>query len=550
MTQAKVESLPRPRDRRTITSRQVTLALIAAGIILRVVAYAANTPLWLDEILLARNIIDLPLGALLTEPLGLDQVAPRGFLLMERLAVVAFGPSELALRLFPFLCGIAGLFLFWRLAEALLEGPAVPIAVGLVALGVPFLKFGAEVKQYIVDATVATILLLIAVRLRRDDSSTGRLLAAGVAGFVLSWFSQTSAIMMAAIGLAFALTWILDRDRRAWRVLLFTIPVWAFASVLTLLLGTMSMTPSTREFMQNFWAAGFFPLPFDGLGDILWFWTSGLTVFSEPTLLRYRWPALFVLLALTGVGSLWRRDRFAALLVLCPVMIVMAAAVAQQYPFLGRLLMFIVPSTLLAIAAGIDAVRRLAMRLHPAAAALVVAACLAAPLLALVQAPPPYRIDRTPEALAYLQQHRQPGDVVYVWPISKVVVNHYGPASGITPDMWITAPCHRDDVRGYLRDVDRFRGTRRFWILGMGARVFGPARTSVSRYLDTIGHKRDSRVLPSMTFAAITLDLYDLSDETKLRTADAESFPVVPLNPLARPGCRDWVRPDTPVTVR
>lgn len=538
------------KERVRLTPRHVTLGLLAIGLVLRIVAYAGNAPLWLDEILLARNIIDLPLAALLTEPLGLDQVAPRGFLLVERLAVLAFGPGELSLRAFPFLCGIAGLLLFWRLAEALLDGPAVPIAVGLVALGVPFLKFGAEVKQYIVDASAATLLLLIAVRVRREDSSTGRLLAAGVAGFVVSWVSQTSAMVMAAIGLAFAASWALERDRRAWRVLLFTIPIWAAASALALVLGTMSMTPSTRDFMQNFWMSGFFPLPLDGVADALWFWNSGLTVFSEPTLLRYRWPALFVLLALAGVASLWRRDRFAALIVLTPVLIVMAAAVAQQYPFLGRLLMFLVPSTLLAIAAGIDAVRRLTMRLHPAAGVLAVVGCLTSPLLALVQAPPPYRIDRTPEALSYLQQQRQPEDVVYVWPISKVLVNHYGPRSGITPDMWITAPCHRDDVRGYLRDLDRFRGTRRFWTLGMDARVFRPARASVGRYLDAIGHKRDSLVLPSLTFGAITLDLYDLSDDATLRTADAETFPIEQFDPRARPGCREWVRPETPVTVR
>ena len=550
MSQTIIGAPAAAKERTRLTCRQVTLALLATGLVLRIVAYLSNTPLWLDEILLARNIIDLPLGALLTEPLGLDQVAPRGFLLMERLAVLALGPSELALRLFPFLCGIAGLLLFWRLAEALLDGPAVPVAVALVALGVPFLRFGAEVKQYIVDATAATLLLLIAVRLRREDWSTGRLLTAGAIGFVVSWFSQTSAMVMAAIGIAFAVSWILERDRRAWRVLRFTIPIWAVASALALVLGTMSMTPSTREFMHSFWAAGFFPLPFDGLADILWFWNSGLTVFSEPTLLRYQWPTLFVLLALAGVASLWMRERFAALLVLCPVLLVMAAAVAQQYPFFGRLLMFLVPPTLLAIAAGIDALRRLATRLHPAIGVLAVAGCLTSPVLALVQAPPPYRIDATPEALAYLQQHRQPQDVVYVWPISKVVVNHYGPRNGITPDMWITARCHRDDVRDFLRDLDRFRGSRRLWTLGMDARVFRQARASVARYLSTIGHRRDSLVLPSLSFGAITLDLYDLSDEARLRTADAETFSIEQFDPRARPGCRDWVRPDTPVKVR
>ena len=59
------------------------LLLAALAVVLRAWAYFSNTSLWLDEILLARNILELPLPALLTEPLYLDQVAPLGFLLIE-----------------------------------------------------------------------------------------------------------------------------------------------------------------------------------------------------------------------------------------------------------------------------------------------------------------------------------------------------------------------------------------------------------------------------------------------------------------------------------
>jgi hypothetical protein len=367
---------------------------------------------------------------------------------------------------------------------------------------------------------------------------------------VISWFSQTSAMVMAAIGIAFGITWLIDRDRRSWRILLLTVPTWAIASALGVVLGARSMTPSTREFMQSFWTAGFFPLPFDGWGDVAWFWNSGVSLFADPTLLRYRWPSLFVLLAVAGVASLWRKDRFAALLVLCPVLVVMAAAVAQQYPFFGRLLMFLMPSTLLAAAAGIEAVRRVLSRIHPVAGIAAVIGCLAVPALAIAQTPPPFDTERARELLAYLQQHRQPGDTIYVWPILRVEALHYGPQFGITPDMWITGECHRDDVRGYLRNLDQLRGRSRVWMLGSDARVFRPARAAAARYLETIGHKRDSRVAPSMSMAFISLDLYHLSDARKLNTADAETFPAEPMNPLARPGCRDWVRPDAPLKVR
>lgn len=550
MTQGTIGAPRIARGRTGIRYRQVTLILLVAGVALRTWAYLAGTPLWLDEILLSRNIIDLPLGALLTEPLGLDQVAPRGFLLVERLAVIALGPGELALRLFPFLCGIAGLFLFRRLAGAILDGAAVPIAVGLVALGVPFLKFGAEVKPYIIDAGGATLLLLAAVHLRRRDLSTGRLLAAGLLGFVVSWFSQASPIVMAATGFAVAVTWLAERDRRSRRILLVTMPVWAFASVLAIGLGRRSMTPSTRAFMQDFWAAGFLPLPLDGPSDLLWLWNSGLAVFSDITLLRYRWPWLFAVLAVAGVVSIWRKDRFAALLVLSPVLLIAAAAAAQQYPFMGRLLLFLVPSTLIAVAAGIETARRAAGRLHPAAGVVVLAGCLTAPALALAHTPPPYDLERTKDLLAYLQQHRQPGDVIYVWPLTRVGVLHYGAQFGLTPDAWITAPCHRTDLRSYLRDLDRLRGQPRVWIVGSDPPVFRPARRSAARYLDAIGEKRQSLVLPSLVFGSSSVELYDLSDPRKLAVADAETIPIDPPNPRRPPGCRDWIRPDVPLKVR
>ena len=78
--------------------------LIALGIALRAWAYFSNVSLWLDELLISRNILGLPLSHLLTKPLLLDQVAPRGFLLLEKLAVDTLGRNELALRFFPFRC--------------------------------------------------------------------------------------------------------------------------------------------------------------------------------------------------------------------------------------------------------------------------------------------------------------------------------------------------------------------------------------------------------------------------------------------------------------
>jgi hypothetical protein len=515
------------------------------GVALRTWAYASNTSLWLDEVLLSRNITELSLRELLTQPLHLDQVAPRGFLLVERLAVTLFGQSELALRLFPFLCALAGLFLFRRLAERTLDGLAVPFAIALFAIGLPFIKYSAEVKQYGIDATAAIALTLLALDIRERDTSVARLLLVGAAGFVVIWFSQASVLVMAGIGVAFAVDWLISRDRLTWLALFMIIPMWAVASVIAVVVGVHSMTPSTRQFMDDFWEQGFLPLPLKSVMDLRWFWDRLLSLFTSPNLLHYRWPALFLVVALLGLVALWRTRRVVALVLTGPVVVAFAAAAAQQYPFRDRLVMCLMPCVLLTVAAGAEWIRRVASRLHPALGGALMIALIAPPALAVIRTPPPYDIEHTREVLSYLQQHRQPGDVVYVFPLSRIGALYYGPRYGLQPHEFITGICDRNNVRAFIRDVDRFRGVSRLWVLTSGARPFRVARASVREYLGTIGVKRDSLSLPSLTWGTAVIELYDLSDAARLSAANPETFPVPPMPTDPRPGCRPWSQPDS-----
>jgi hypothetical protein len=519
------------------------LSLVLLGVGLRLWAYASNTALWLDEILLSRNILGLPLRALLTEPLQLDQVAPRGFLLIEKLAVIAFGPSELALRLFPFLCGIAGLLLFRRLAERMLDGAAPPFALALFAIGVPFIKYGAEVKQYVVDSTAAILLTLLALGLREPGLSRKRVVLVGLAGFVLSWFSQPSVVVMAGLGAAFGLEWLVTRDRQTGRALLATMPLWGAASIVAAVAGLRSMTPSTRAFMDDFWRQGFVPLPVQLPSAARWLWDQGMSIFTDPTLLRFRWPALFLALAPLGLVALWRRRRDAALMLIGPVLAALALAVARTYPFRGRLMFYLIPGLILALAAGAEGIRRAASRIQPAIGWMAFSVLLAPAVVALVETPPPYEIEHHRTLLAYLQQRRQPGDVVYVMPLSRIGTLFYGPRFGLQPGEWVTATCDRYETRPYILDVDRFRGVQRLWFLSSGARAFRSARPALQGYLSTIGIRRDALVRPSLTIGTVSLELYDLSDPARLGAATAATFPVAPMPTDPRPGCRPFAQP-------
>jgi len=67
--------------------------------------------------MLALNIINKNFTQLLTQPLEYDQASPLLFLVIEKVFVNTFGTSEYALRLFPSVCGVLSLFLFYRLSK-------------------------------------------------------------------------------------------------------------------------------------------------------------------------------------------------------------------------------------------------------------------------------------------------------------------------------------------------------------------------------------------------------------------------------------------------
>lgn len=535
-----------PAFERFLTGKEFLIGLVVVGVLLRLWAYASNTSLILDEILLARNILEVPLKVLLTQPLEHAQVAPRGFLLVERVIVRLFGGGEHALRLFPFLCSLAGLVLFRQLAQRSLTGLGVPFALALYAIGIPFLKYAAEVKQYGIDATVAIALTLIALELQQREVSRRTLLLAGLAGFGLSWFSQASVLAMGGLGLALVANWLLTRERRLWAAVTTTVPIWAVSSVMALLVGIFSMAPATRDYMYDFWRRGFLPLPLNAKSDLRWAVESALGFFTDVRLLNYPLPWLYVAAAAVGLVALWRSRRDVAILLGAPIAVTLLAAVAHQYPFRSRLLLFLVPGLLLLISSGAEWMRLAVGRLRPALGAVVMGLLLIPPVAVLSIAPPPYEVENYLPMLSYVQKHRQPGDVLFVLPPMREGMQFYGRRFGIEPSEVTVSICERVESRPYLRDVDRFRGKSRLWFLSWSGGTYGTPRAALHRYLGTIGVKRDSLRLKSMGRASTDIDMYDLSDTTRLKAATAETFPAPPLPTASpRPWCGRGTRADS-----
>src|SRR5688572_26309020 len=80
-------------------------AAIVIGIVIRLVIYFSRPPIWTDEVMLHIGILRRDFGHLL-QPLDYGQMAPIGFLWIQKLATTVFGWNELSVRLFPLLSGL------------------------------------------------------------------------------------------------------------------------------------------------------------------------------------------------------------------------------------------------------------------------------------------------------------------------------------------------------------------------------------------------------------------------------------------------------------
>ena len=521
----------------------VTALLVLVGAVLRLWQYFANSSLWIDELALTRNIIDRPAAALLA-PLDYAQVAPLGFLFVEKGITTVFGTGEYALRAFPLVCGLASLALFWAVARRVLSGWAIPFGVGLFSLGIPFIYFSSQVKQYSTDVAAALLVLLAALEVRRRGVTVRRAVWLGTAGAVVAWFSQPALFVMAGIGAALLILVVGERDRAAMRSFSITWVFWAASAAAVAARSMRSVPALDRDYFRWFWADGFMPMPPRSLSDLAWLPSKLTWVFGafEQGLgrtnggLNYRWSPLFAVVMVWGFWTLWRKRRDVALFLLLPVLICVGLSAASLYPFTARVIAFLIPSLLLATAAGTSQLLTSWPDRLQFLIPVVMAVLGGAPIYAAATALPPSWLQHLRPVLQHVNERRVPGDKIFVFYGAGPAFGYYAPRLGIPAAGVLSGRCRLADPRGYLRELDRLRGSSRVWLVATHVQRMGELEL-ITGYLDRIGHRLDAVVVPGTRSDPIEDAygyLYDLSDRNRLASTSAQAYGPV-LAPVTGP---------------
>jgi uncharacterized membrane protein len=479
---------------------QLCWLVIGLGVALRGVHYLKDRSLWLDELMLALNVIHKPLPQLF-QPLDDHQAAPFGFLLVEKLAVILFGESEFALRLFPFLCGVAAILLFYELGRRCLAPTATLIGLTLFALSGPFIYYSAEVKQYASDVTVALLLFVMALPyVEREHLSFRYAVLFGIVGALSLWFSHPAVLVLAGIGTTLACSAVLTRnwERIGQLVVVGTLWVLSFGGAY---LVTLHQLSHDAEFLRA-WNDSFVPLIPQSTTDLTWFVRAFLDVFDVSIGL----PASLAMLAiLVGGYVLFIEKKTVFLLLLSPVFFTLLASGLQKYPFSGRFLLFLVPAFLLIIATGAaytwDVTKQKGLVIGITFVGLLV-------MFAGQGSLQPRNAQEVKPLLSYFADHRQAGDVLYVYYNTHYALRYYQGRYGLTDEDYIVGVRSRENWNRYREDLAQLRGHPRVWVLF--SHVYRSGGVSEEPlflyYLNDMGVQQDARKA-----AGAALYLYDLA---------------------------------------
>jgi len=491
----------------------VMIVLAALGGILRLREFLSGRSLWLDEAMLALNIVDRSFFGLTQQPMEYGQSSPIGYVISVKFFSLLLGDSDYALRLFSLLVGLASLFLIAWLAKKLLGQTGALIAMAFFSFAPFLIYYSSELKQYMDDVAAGLLLLFMFVK-HIEKSASERAwkdyVLFGLIGAVLLWFSHPVLFIVAGIGLILFVDALLTRNRHVvtWTMGLFAL--WSFSFVVLYLVNLRYLTSS--DLLLDFWADGFIPMPPWSAAGIEWFGRIWRGILDNPLEFSPGAPGLVFVVFIIGVVTLVIRNWRVGVAMGSVFLFAMAASALEKYSLIGRMLLFLTPIIFMFLAAGIDWVGSL---IKPNWLGVVVRLGLAGYFLFT---PIQYSVERfiAPKmqediepTMEYLRENYREGDKIYVYYFTEPAFRFYAPKFGFERDDYIAGEKHQDDPEAYLRELDMLAGNKRVWLIFSHIYVSDDfnERDYMLAYLDSMGERiREYRVPRT----SVSLYLYDL----------------------------------------
>src|SRR5262249_31505272 len=317
-------------------ARYTAVVVVGVGIVLAASELRYNRSLWMDEAMLSLNLLHRSFLGLL-RPLDEYQVAPIGFLLVQKAAVLLLGPGERALRTLPFISFLVSIPLVYAFVETMIGDETVAaLSMACFAIAHASVDYATEVKQYMVDVPFALLIPLLAARV--DFKRRRSIVIVAAAGSLALVMSNVSVITLSIA--ARWLAYVAVRERQylpvaavfaAWGAtfaIYYAMFIYRHPNQARFISYYLDAFPSLNPLSR-----GFLRFINQAVGD----------VWRQMFRLNSYWR-IAELLSVVGIGDLLVRRQVRAVLFLAgPVALHFILAGFHLYPFAGGFLLYTLP---------------------------------------------------------------------------------------------------------------------------------------------------------------------------------------------------------------
>ena len=414
--------------------------------------------------MVALNIVHLPMSSLVGG-LEFNQLAPIGWLLLEKCCLFLFQDFDYSLRLVALLGGVASVYLFYHLLRTATGSWETLVGVAQFGISAALIQYSSMVKPYILDAAFSSAFLYLSVVMLRSRARRLRTTTAYAAlGLLCVPLAFGGTIVMAATGTLLFIASLAKKDRR-WMVCLITVGCLWLTTFWVFYHFFYTHHENTVSNMTNvFWNDSFAPLRIS-LASLLWYPKAigDAILFIVPTLGVQFLAAFFII----GCVKLASRDPWLLALILSTFLAALLVSGLRAYPFSPRFLLFLAPPLILAVSVGLVATARAFSRPRIAALMLLLLfgggqAAIAARSIAQF---PAWPIEEIKQNLGHLAANLRAGDEVIMNQAAERAYLLYARRYGLGGLPYKVMSDHRLDPSCIYADIRTIESARRAWVI-------------------------------------------------------------------------------------
>lgn len=306
------------------------LLVFFVAVFFRIMVLLDNRPFWHDEAPVALTVINNSFLDMYNNIVDF-QKAPFLFWAFSKLTTNILGISELSFRLYPFICSIISIFIFYSFSCQFLEKKStIIIANFLFAINFQLLYFAQELKQYSSDILFFMLSLLFFSRIINYEFNFKKALIVIVYSFLMILLSFPSCFVVAA----FLILKIFKlKKTEIFNMIFFILSLLVFGSIYYFVF-LFDKYNHELNYLADYWQSGFL-----SINNFYSIFESLYLYFFKPNISFFMYIPLF----LYGFYLISKEKRTIFPIVLVSLLIVILSSVLAFYPLFERVAVYLIP---------------------------------------------------------------------------------------------------------------------------------------------------------------------------------------------------------------